>query len=448
MRFIVFICLSVCFSSWGQTIYNTKNIIPYTFYNHERQKFTIITDSTGCQEYNEETKKWEFRKLVYQLDEPFNKFLEDYIFLHEKGSKVFFIDRGCGFVYILENDTLKRHDRSFHHKNQFGGTFFLYKGEPHIFGGYGLFTMKNIITYYNVKGREWFVHQVTGDAPKPRYLAHGIQNGDSFYMVAGCYNKGKYYDDMWVFNFGDLKWKLLGKIDESLFNYTLYTTDYRSFGNLSQQYISNGVSLFDLDYPNKQITKYRMSNEFVLKNILSNNNLVMYTKVGKHEGSYHVIIENKSDFFKHEKEVLSLLEKPKNQQQESSKSTWFKGVFILLSLALSVLFLLFVFKRLKKNRLLDLTQSERELFDFMCEKGEEGIEISEVSDFVNSDNPSIDTLKKRREGLIKSLKFKLAQDAKISIHEVIIESKHAQDKRVKVLILNSKIISHYRKKAK
>jgi hypothetical protein len=84
----------------------------------------------------------------------------------------------------------------------------------------------------------------------------------------------------------------------------------------------------------------------------------------------------------------------------------------------------------------------------MCEKGEEGIEISEVSDFVNADNPSIDTLKKRREGLIKSLKFKLAQDTKISIHEVIIESKHAKDKRVKVLILNSKIISHYRKKAK
>jgi len=80
----------------------------------------------------------------------------------------------------------------------------------------------------------------------------------------------------------------------------------------------------------------------------------------------------------------------------------------------------------------------------MCLKGEEGIEISEVSDFVNTDNPSIDTLKKRREGLIKSLKSKISQDAKIPIHEVIMESKSAQDKRIKILVLNSKAIEKYR----
>jgi hypothetical protein len=68
MRFIFFLYLLVCFSSWGQTLYGTKNIIPFTFYNHERQKFTIIEDSTGCQEYNEQTKKWEFRKLEYQIE--------------------------------------------------------------------------------------------------------------------------------------------------------------------------------------------------------------------------------------------------------------------------------------------------------------------------------------------------------------------------------------------
>ena len=448
MRFIVFICLSVCFSSWGQTIYDTKNIIPYIFYNHERQKFTIIEDSTGCLEYNEQTKKWEFRKLEYQIDEPFNKFLEDYVTLHEKGSKVFFVDRGCGYVYILENDTLKRHDRSFHHKNQFGGTFFLYKGQPHIFGGYGLFTLKNIITYYNIKEREWFVHQVTGDLPKPRYQAHGMLVGNDFYTAAGCYDSGKFHDDIWKFDFSKLKWSLLGKINKSLFTYSLFTPDFRGRGNFTQQFISSGINLFELDYPNKQIIKYPTGNAFIIKDVNIYNNLIIYTKVAKDEFSYQVIIENRSDFFSQEKEVLSLLDKPKNQLQESTKNTWFKGVFILIVLILSVLFSFLVYKRLMKNQSLDLSSSERELFDFMCEKGEEGIEISEVSDFVNSDNPSIDTLKKRREGLIKSLKFKLAQDTKISIHEVIIESKHAKDKRVKVLILNSKIISHYRNKAK
>jgi hypothetical protein len=444
MRLIVLLCISICFSAIGQIVHETKNAIPYTFYNHERQKFTIIEDSTGCLEYNEKTKKWEFRKIVYQLQEPFKNFLFDYIFLHEKGSKLFFIDRGGGHVYVLENDTLKRHDRSFHHKNQYGGTFFLYKGQPHIFGGYGLFTMKNIITYYNVKEREWFVHQVTGDLPKPRYQAHGMLVGDIFYVAAGCYDSGKHYDDVWKFDFTKLKWSLLGKIKKSLFTYTLFTPDFRGRGNFTQQFISSGINLFELDYPNKQIIKYPTGNAFIIKDVNIYNNLIIYTKVAKDEFTYQVIIENKSDFFKNKKETIPLLADIPKQGDKSSLGIVSVGILIFVLLALLILFIIIYIKKRRSQRFIDLSPSEKELLELMCLKGEEGIEISEVSDFVNTDNPSIDTLKKRREGLIKSLKIKISQDAKIPIHEVIMESKSAQDKRIKILVLNSKAIEKYR----
>jgi hypothetical protein len=444
MRFFVLLCISICFTSIGQTIHETKNTIPYTFYNHERQKFTIIEDSTGCLEYNEQTKKWEFRKIVYQLQEPFKNFLLEYNLLHEKGSKVFFIDRGCGYVYILENDTLKRHDRSFHHKNQYGGTLFLYQGQPHIFGGYGLFTMKNIITYYNLKEREWFVHQVSGELPKPKYQAHGMQVGDCFYVAAGLNDNGKYYDDVWMFDFTKLKWSLLGKIKKSLFNYTFFTPDFRGRGNLSQQFISSGINLFELDYPNKQIIKYPMVNAYILKNVCSFNNLVIYSKLVNDELTYQVIVENKADFFKNKKEIISLLVDNPKQVDKSSLGIVSVGMLIFVLLALIILFIIIYIKKRRSQRFIDISPSEKELLELMCLKGEEGIEISEVSDFVNSDNPSIDTLKKRREGLIKSLKIKISQDAKIPIHEVIMESKSAQDKRIKILVLNSKAIEKYR----
>ena len=444
MRLIVLFCISICFSAIGQIVHETKNAIPYTFYNHERQKFTIIEDSTGCLEYNEQTKKWEFHKIVYQLQEPFKNFLFDYIFLHEKGSKLFFIDRGGGHVYVLENDTLKRHDRSFHHKNQYGGTFFLYKGQPHIFGGYGLFTLKNIITYYNVKEREWFVHQVTGDLPKPRYQAHGMLVGDVFFVAAGCYDSGKYYDDVWKFDFTKLKWSLLGRIKPSNHTYTLFIWDFKEYGNLTNSYISNGSEVIQVDYPNKQITKYRSANSFVLKEITVQNRLVMYTKRAKYEGFYNVIIENKSDFFKNKKETIPLLVDRPKQVDKSSLGIVSVGMLIFVLLALIILFIFIYIKKRRSQRFIDLSPSEKELLVLMCLKGEVGIEISEVSDFVNTDNPSIDTLKKRREGLIKSLKSKISQDAKIPIHEVIMESKSAQDKRIKILVLNSKAIEKYR----
>jgi hypothetical protein len=444
MRFFVLFCISICYTTIGQTIHETKNTIPYTFYNHERQKFTIIEDSTGCLEYNEQTKKWEFRKIVYQLQEPFKNFLFDYIFLHEKGSKLFFIDRGCGYVYILENDTLKRHDRSFHHTNQHGGTFFLYKGQPHIFGGYGLFTMKNIITYYNLKEREWFVYQVSGDIPKPRYETHGILVNNVLYTAGGYYGNGKYFDDVWMFDFSKLKWSSLGKIKPSNLFYTLFILDFRRCGSLSDRYVSTGSEVIQVDYSKKQIIKYQMINASNLKNIYSFNNLVIYTKLAKDEFTYQVIIKNKSDFFRNKKETIPLLVDRPKQVDKSSLGIVSVGMLIFVLLALIILLIIIYIKKRKRQRFIDLSLSEKELLELMCLKGEEGIEISEVSDFVNSDNPSIDTLKKRREGLIKSLKSKISQDSKIPIHEVIMESKSAQDKRIKILVLNSKAIEKYR----
>ena len=86
----------------------------------------------------------------------------------------------------------------------------------------------------------------------------------------------------------------------------------------------------------------------------------MYTKVGKHEGSFQVIIEKKSDFFKHEKEVVSLLEKP-NQEKKYTMSIVLKGVLVFLGLVLGVLIILFYSRKIRSGCFHDLSPSEKEL---------------------------------------------------------------------------------------
>ena len=201
------------FFCFGQTEYTSKKDIPYIFYNYHREKFTVIDDSTGCHEYNEKTKTWDFRPLTFELEVPFARFLTIYNLLHEKGSEIFFVDKGCGMVYVLKNDTVKRHDRSFHHANQFDGTFFLYKGHPHIFGGYGLFQYKNIITRYDINDKEWYTYDFSGSAPEPRTHAPGWVENNKFYIVGGFGGDTKLrksLNDVWMFDFKLLKWTRLG----------------------------------------------------------------------------------------------------------------------------------------------------------------------------------------------------------------------------------------------
>jgi hypothetical protein len=50
-----------------------------------------------------------------------------------------------------------------------------------------------------------------------------------------------------------------------------------------------------------------------------------------------------------------------------------------------------------------------------------------------------ETLKKRRETLLNSLRKKLAYITHLNYNDIFIETKHASDKRVKCIALNDKI---------
>jgi hypothetical protein len=86
-----------------------------------------------------------------------------------------------------------------------------------------------------------------------------------------------------------------------------------------------------------------------------------------------------------------------------------------------------------------MSTNEKMLLDVILSGLPEGIEISMVNDIVSHDSPSVDTLKKRRETLLRDFRQKLATTFRLHPDEVFIEEKHPTDKRVKILKLNQKI---------
>jgi hypothetical protein len=129
----------------------------FAFYDYQEKAFFALDDSTFIWKYNARKEKWEKSPIELHLEMPFEKFLADFIPMSDEGTPVYFVFAGCGVVYSKNGNTIRRHDHSFYHMNQFEGAYFMDEGEPRIYGGYGLFTSKNIITRYDTLEREWFV---------------------------------------------------------------------------------------------------------------------------------------------------------------------------------------------------------------------------------------------------------------------------------------------------
>ncbi len=178
--------------------------------------------------------------------------------------KNYLTHNGCGPVLEWRNDSLVRIDNSFLHQNQYGATSFVYKNEIYYFGGYGLFTFKNILTKYIFKSREWMSVQTFGDEhPSLRRDANRILIGDQLYIFGGLVeNPDNFYfgqeisdSNVWKLDLKTMKWSKEGVFD-SKYN----TLDgYFNFENGKKTYLlSRGANnkLLEIDIEANTIKKY------------------------------------------------------------------------------------------------------------------------------------------------------------------------------------------------
>jgi hypothetical protein len=92
-----------------------------------------------------------------------------------------------------------------------------------------------------------------------------------------------------------------------------------------------------------------------------------------------------------------------------------------------------------------LSVQVEEILIFWLSKPEHCIELSEINDFVNHDDPSPDNLKKRRETVLKQFSVELARLYKFQENAVFSTQVHPKDKRMKILVLNSNLVNKIKK---
>jgi hypothetical protein len=119
-------------------------------YSIDDTNFVLTADSLYS--FNKQ-RGWYSRKHSFKL-ESYN--LEE---LKDK-EKTYLIIRGLGKVYKADKDTVFSIDNSFEWKSRYSSFNFMRKGVIYSYGGYGFYSSKNNIVYYDTSSKDWsFVKQ-------------------------------------------------------------------------------------------------------------------------------------------------------------------------------------------------------------------------------------------------------------------------------------------------
>ena len=242
-----------------------------------------------------------------------------------------------------------------------------------------------------------------------------------------------------AFDFKTEEWVFLGKT-------LLFDTLNKVFKPYAKnQFLIYNDLIYKVDFFQGSLLEYRMSNDFCRRIHAFNNHIILLSTNTIHDtqinnGLLEVFSESdfKNKFYK--RSLPLYIEKNFIHKNVVSR---YVVVFILVFIILLLLVLWWLKSRRKQMKLTGEgpTLTVAELLTFWINKKDFTIELSEINDFVNYDSPSPDTLKKRRESLLKQFAMELSKEHNIAEDLIFSTKVHPKDKRMKILILNSFLVN-------
>jgi hypothetical protein len=405
------------------------------FVDAKKNSLIIFDDSIHYTQINLNTGKKQVLPYYRDPYDIFSEFSKGYKIITDKQNHVYFVDVGCGLVYKWQHDSIIRIDHSFHHKNQFNGDVFMHNGHPYIFGGYGYFLYKNMTTSFNFTSKEWYKVNTRGEIPRADLNRYTTKLNDKLNTILFEPNFNCAAKDVFSFDLKQLRWRKLG-----ILNLKIRWADLCNKTEPSPFLVMKGY-FYHLDYENNKISKFFYPGNHQNYNIIEVENKIIAFSTSPNSSGYEIMVYNKSDFFKNKVGTRPLL--------VPVVAPFNYSILLALGALLLVLLIIYLINGRRKNseskpkdlKLYEFKKVELEVLNFWLTKEDLKIEMNEINDFVGQDNPSIDTLKKRRETLLKGLKQALEFYFKDELQEekVISESHHPQDSRMKILIFNEKV---------
>ena len=225
------------------------------------KKSPIIITTNGIFEFKS---KWEFTPFA---DNSFKKEINELDVLnHAKfftiinANKLYIVSNGAGPVFIYRNNTFERIDNSSLHKNQFGGARFVYNNKIHIYGGYGFWSFKSFITFFDENISQWdLLYNDSKHTPEGRWKPiYNIIN-DKLYVLggrsgsAGSTNQDESFSDVFYFDFIEKEFVNVGKLNPRINpKYTLFSIPKIDDNIL----LLNNAYLTKIDFENLTFTNY------------------------------------------------------------------------------------------------------------------------------------------------------------------------------------------------
>lgn len=378
-----------------------------------------------------------------------------YNFFHVN-NKNYLVHKGCGTVYEFRNDSIIRIDNSFEHKNQFMASSFIYNNEIYYFGGYGLFTFKNILTKFDFKTKEWELvkYKNNNRIPEPRTNALLFIKKEKLYLIGGLTDDfetnltttiNKRLNDIWELNLKTKEWNYLGDLkDEKSINY-LYFQDV-----INEKLVFDYGKLYEFDFDNNSLNftepkdKYTFS-RFERFNPITNEIFYILETSDESNRKLEIIIEDYNIYTSEFVNSKTLIK---------SNIFYYSVAFLVFTI---VLILIYYFKRKRKesfenkiylknslfyfkDKLIhNLSSDENDLLLFFFKQKENPTPMNEVVDFFSKkDNTTYNTLTKKKDLVLNGLKQKLAFILEVNEDELFISQKNTEDKRIKEIQLNPK----------
>lgn len=392
------------------------------------------------------------RKIAFKHTEYPAK-LQEYKFFNI-GTKTYLVHEGCGPVLEYRNDSIVRIDNSFLHRNQFGAVRFVYNKEIYFYGGYGLFTFKNVLTKYDFQTREWIEVRTFSEASM-QTRSHGLsylKKNDLFVFGGNTKDETKIEgvkpleNTIWRLHLPTMKWSCQGEAS-GISKYD-YLENRMFYNKLEKTYLITNT--FNIINPEKNTIEKFEINFFsdIFSSYFEGNNIVCVVQNDIKRSKYFTILPINT--FKGKQLSTSTFIKPLPNDH--------KNIFLLFFLILIFgIIVLFIFRRKIQNKLKPFNgilynqqkelffhkskpiavfdEQEKRLLLYLLEQNNQFVSLNNLNQlFENSNQPeTISANVKRREQTVSRLLAKVSKITGIDEKDLIVERKNSEDKRIKDL---------------
>ena len=256
--FFLVISFNILFS---QTRLPINDSVQNFLFSQSVKKSPIIITTNGIFEFKS---KWEYTSFA---NNSFKKEINEIDALNHanfftviNSNKLYMVSNGAGPVFVYRNNTFERIDNSSLHKNQFGGARFIYNNKIHIYGGYGFWSFKSFITFFDENISQWdLVYNDSKYIPSGRWKPiYNIIN-DKLYVLggrsgsAGSINQDESFSDIFYFDFIEKEFINVGKLNPRINpKYTLFSAPKIDDNIL----LLNNAYLTKIDFVNLTFTNY------------------------------------------------------------------------------------------------------------------------------------------------------------------------------------------------